>query len=71
MANEEFVNAETAENEPRKLTINVDVAETGSCSRHLTIKVSREDVDYYVDREVEELWKSQAIPGFRPGKAPL
>ena len=70
MANEEFVNAETAENEPRKLTINVDVAETGSCSRHITIKVSREDVDYYVDREVEELWKSQAIPGFRPGKAP-
>ena len=68
MANEELENTENAE--PRKLTIDVDVKETGSCGRHLTIKVSREDVDFYVDREIEELWKTQSFPGFRPGKAP-
>lgn len=68
MANEEFVQNEGAE--PRKLTLDVDVKETGACGRHITITVSREDVDFYKSREVEELWKNQSFPGFRPGKAP-
>ncbi len=68
MANEELENTENTE--PRKLTLDVDVRETGSCGRHLTVSVSREDVDFYVNREIDELWKTQSFPGFRPGKAP-
>ena len=57
-------------NEVRKLTLEADVQEKGACERHITIKVSRADVDFYLDREYSELQEKQAIPGFRAGKAP-
>ena len=65
MANEFDTNEEV-----RKLTLNVDVQEKGACERHIKIEVSRDDVDYYFDREFDELQQNQAIPGFRAGKAP-
>ncbi len=54
----------------RKLTLNVDVQEKSACERHIKIEVSREDVDFYFDREYNDLQQNQAIPGFRAGKAP-
>lgn len=59
-----------ANDDVRKLTLNVDVQEKSACERHVKIEVSRDDVDYYFDREYDELQKTQAIPGFRVGKAP-
>ena len=68
MANEN----ENLENEPevRKLTLEVDVQERSSCERHVKVTVSEDDVNYYVDREVNEIQENQSIPGFRAGKAP-
>ena len=57
MANEFDTNEEV-----RKLTLNVDVQEKGACERHIKIEVSRDDVDYYFDREFDELQQNQAIP---------
>ncbi len=61
---------ENLENEDRKLTIEVEVQERSSCERHVKVTVSEEDVQFYVDREINEIQENQAIPGFRPGKAP-
>ena len=61
---------ENQEQEVKKLDLVVDVQETGSCERHVKIEVSRADVDRYFDKEFGDIQLTQAIPGFRAGKAP-
>jgi trigger factor len=56
--------------EKPKLTLDVHVDKTGACERHITVTVSREDVDRYFDEAYSELMPSAAVPGFRSGRAP-
>ena len=63
-------NEVNANEEVRELTLAVDVQERSACERHIKIEVSREDVDFYFDREYELFRESRPIPGFRAGKAP-
>lgn len=53
-----------------KLEMDVDIKEVSSCQRHVTVSVSRNDVEKYFEREYDELVEKAIIPGFRVGKAP-
>lgn len=59
-----------AEQEAPKLSLEVKVEDRSTCERHLTVTVSREDVDRYFDKEFSELMPKAQVPGFRPGHAP-
>jgi trigger factor len=61
--------AEGAE-EPKKLTLDVKIDKPSACERHVTVTVSREDVDRYLDEAYSELMETAAVPGFRVGRAP-
>lgn len=56
--------------EQQKLSLEVTIAEPSTCERHVTVVVSREDIDRYIDKEFQELLPKAEVPGFRPGKAP-
>lgn len=61
---------ETQQEEKPQLSLNVTVESLGACERHVTIEVSREDIDRYMEEEFAELAPKAEVPGFRPGKAP-
>lgn len=72
VAEEEVVAEEgvVAEAAKPKLTLEIKVEEPSACQRHVTVSISREDVDRYLDEAVEELVPKAEVPGFRPGRAP-
>jgi trigger factor len=53
-----------------KLDLQIDVAEKSACERHITVTVSRDDIDRYFEKEYSELMPTAQVPGFRPGHAP-
>jgi trigger factor len=52
------------------LTLEVAVESPSSCQRHVTITVSRQDIDRYLNEEYDDLLPKAEVPGFRPGRAP-
>jgi trigger factor len=52
------------------LTLEVKVDTRSTCERHITVTISREDIDRYFDKEFSELMPKAHVPGFRPGHAP-
>ena len=69
--NTETVNeVETNENEKQPLNLTVDVKEVSACERHVTVSISREDIDRYFSKEFDQLISKAEVPGFRVGKAP-
>ncbi|MBX7167138.1 MAG: trigger factor [Pirellulales bacterium] len=62
--------AESENAEPEKLSLDVKIDARGACQRHITVTVSREDVDRYLDRAFGELRQTALVPGFRAGRAP-
>ncbi len=61
---------ETKEKEKRQLDLKVDVKETSACERHVTVTVSREDINHYFQEQFDELVPKAEVPGFRTGRAP-
>jgi trigger factor len=64
---------ETAVAEEEKappLTLEVKIDTRSTCERHVTVTISREDIDRYFDKEFSELMPKAHVPGFRPGHAP-
>ena len=59
-----------AEEEEKKLSVEVKVDDTNACGRHVTVTVSEEDVERYFDDAFSELMPKANVPGFRPGRAP-
>ena len=53
-----------------KLNVSVDVASPSACQRHVTVTISREDIDRYFDEAVSEMMGEANVPGFRQGRAP-
>lgn len=53
-----------------QLDLQVEVASPSSCERHVTVTVSRTDIDRYLDDAYSELMTSASVPGFRVGRAP-
>jgi trigger factor len=56
--------------EPQRLELQVEVASPSACQRHVTVTVSRPDIDRYLDDAYSELMATAAVPGFRVGRAP-
>lgn len=69
---DEAVDAPAGEKEEEKvpLTLDVDIQTRSACERHVVVKVSREDIDRYFNKEFSDLVTSAQVPGFRPGHAP-
>ena len=62
--------ADEAEEETPKLNLEVQIASPSACERHVTVTVSREDIDRYFNNAFSEMMPEAAVPGFRPGRAP-
>ncbi len=63
--------AETpGQEETPKLDLTVDVRSPSACERHVTVTVSRSDVDRYFDDAIGEFVSDANVPGFRQGRAP-
>lgn len=62
--------ADVQEEELQKLDLQVDVAKPSACERRITVTVSREDIDRYLENAFNDLIPNAAVPGFRTGKAP-
>ena len=56
--------------EKEKLDLEVRVDSTSSCGRHVTVTVSKADVQRYFDEAFTELMPKANVPGFRSGRAP-
>ena len=69
MKSDEAAVAEAEEKTP-PLALEVKVDTRGTCQRHVTVTVPREDIDRYFDKEFTELMSTAHVPGFRPGHAP-
>lgn len=56
--------------ELQKLDLDVKVDKPSACERRITVTVSREDIDRYLENAFTDLMPNAAVPGFRTGKAP-
>src|SRR6516162_4079988 len=56
--------------EQPKLDLQVKIDDRSACERHITVTVSRADIDRYLDKKFSELVPEAHVPGFRPGHAP-
>jgi trigger factor len=65
----EYEDVEGGEERP-KLNLDVTIDDRSACERHITVAVSREDIDRYMNKEFSELMPAAHVPGFRPGHAP-
>ena len=54
-----------AERRTDKLDLQVEVASPSACERHVTVTVSREDIDRYLDDAFSEMMPTANVPGFR------
>ncbi|MCR9119084.1 MAG: trigger factor [bacterium] len=52
------------------MSLEVEVEKPSDCERHVTVTISRDDIDRYLDDEFDELMESAEVPGFRKGRAP-
>ncbi len=58
------------EKEPQTLELDVQVTSPSACERHVTVTISRADIDRYFDDAFGEMMPTAAVPGFRIGRAP-
>ncbi|MEQ8837750.1 MAG: trigger factor, partial [Lacipirellulaceae bacterium] len=58
------------EEAPEKLNLEVEVTSPSACERHVTVTISREDIDRYLDDAYGEMMATASVPGFRIGRAP-
>ena len=59
-----------AADEAKKLDLNLDINETSSCGRHVTVTVPRTDIERYYQKQFDTIVPQAEVPGFRVGKAP-
>ena len=61
----------TARTRPTQpLELDVQVTSPSACERHVTVTISRADIDRYFDDAFGEMMPTAAVPGFRIGRAP-
>ena len=61
--------AATEETKP-SLNLDLKIDSPSACQRHVTVTVSREDIDRYLTDAIDELMPRAEVAGFRPGRAP-
>ena len=55
---------------PEKLDLAVEIQSPSACERHITVTISRDDIERYLDDAFSEMMATAAVPGFRTGRAP-
>lgn len=58
------------DDELQRLDLIVDIASPTACERHVTVTVSRADIDRYFDDAYSGMMGEAVVPGFRAGRAP-
>jgi trigger factor len=56
--------------EAEPLELEIQVTSPSACERHVTVTISRDDIERYLDNAFGELMPTAAVPGFRAGRAP-
>ena len=59
-----------ADEQAEKLDLDLDINETSSCGRHVTVTVPRTDIEKYYQKQFDSIVPKAEVPGFRVGKAP-
>ncbi len=59
-----------SEEETQLLDLQVQVESPTACERHITVSVSRADINRYLDDAIGDLMPEASVPGFRAGRAP-
>ena len=67
---DEALEGAAEESSAEKLNLDVKVAKKSACERHVTVTISRDDIDRYFDNSFSELMGKAEVPGFRHGRAP-
>jgi len=62
--------AEPETPEKRKLELDVQIADTGPCKKHIKVAVPRKEIERQFEDSLGNLKREAAVPGFRPGHAP-
>ena len=55
---------------PEKLNLEIQINSPSACQRHVSVTVSREDIERYFDKAFTDMMPKAAVPGFRSGRAP-
>jgi trigger factor len=58
------------EEEAPPLQLDVEVTSPSACERHVTVTISRDDIERYLDDAFGEMMPTANVPGFRIGRAP-
>merc|ERR1712000_244630 len=66
----ELASEESTDQEKPKLALEVKVDEPSACQRHVTVTVSRDDIERYFKEAFDDLAPKAEVPGFRAGRAP-
>ncbi len=53
-----------------RLDLEVQIASPSACERHVTVTISRKDIDRFLDRAFSEMMPTANVAGFRVGRAP-
>ena len=53
-----------------KMSLEVSVENPSACQRHITVTISREDIDRYLGEAFDKLVPKAEVRGFRAGRAP-
>jgi trigger factor len=61
---------EAAVDEKPKLSLETKVDKPSACQRHVTVTVSRDDIERYYKDAFDDLAPKAEVPGFRAGRAP-
>lgn len=64
------VATEMGDEPAERLDLDVKVTSPGACERHVTVTISRADIERYFDDAFGELMPTASVPGFRIGRAP-
>lgn len=62
--------ADAGDDQPYKLSLHVDVKNSGPCRKHVRLTVPRADIDHFHNDVVKDLVTNAAVPGFRAGHVP-
>jgi trigger factor len=62
--------AEPETPEKRKLELDVQIADTGPCKKHIKVAVPRKEIERQFEDSLGNLKREASVPGFRPGHAP-
>lgn len=70
-ADESTATAEPAAEEKHRLALEVEIRDVGPCKKHLKVVIPRDEIDRQMGDSLKSVRREAAVPGFRPGRAPV